>query len=330
MPATSETTRRDTSGRGVIRLVRALVTGTGFTVTLLAVGAVGAPPSGATPPPACAATTWTSSGSCTVAVGETVTYAIRGADGGAGGTGGAGGWGGSGWTGSETVPGGGSGEGALGGQGGLGALITGTLVNDSGATIVIEVVVGTAGAPGQPGMPGTEGASVPPSGPMGSGLDGAPGGPGAPGTPGGSSSLTIVGEGIPFVVAGGGGGGTGGTGGTGGQGGRYDGEAGSPGEEGVPGVDGASGEQDSLVPDGAALVPTSAGPARVSFVTGRVPIAPDPSAANPAAQGWPIWLQQSGRALDAACPLGWGPSWAEWARAATGGWVCTREVLAGG
>lgn len=37
------------------------------------------------------------------------------------------------------------------------------------------------------------------------------------------------------------------------------------------------------------------------------------------------WLQAVGRNADETCPTGYGPSWAEWMNAGTGGFVCVRE-----
>lgn len=38
------------------------------------------------------------------------------------------------------------------------------------------------------------------------------------------------------------------------------------------------------------------------------------------------WLQSYGRSVNDECKPGWQPSWAEWARDKTGGWVCNRTV----
>ena len=40
----------------------------------------------------------------------------------------------------------------------------------------------------------------------------------------------------------------------------------------------------------------------------------------------PDILEQYGRAIDESCRDGWGPSWAQWPNAQTGGWVCTRML----
>lgn len=39
------------------------------------------------------------------------------------------------------------------------------------------------------------------------------------------------------------------------------------------------------------------------------------------------WLQSYGRSGDEDCIEGWHPSWAEWATASTGGWVCNRTIF---
>lgn len=41
----------------------------------------------------------------------------------------------------------------------------------------------------------------------------------------------------------------------------------------------------------------------------------------------PDILEQYGRAIDESCRDGWGPSWAQWPNAQTGGWVCTRTLF---
>lgn len=41
----------------------------------------------------------------------------------------------------------------------------------------------------------------------------------------------------------------------------------------------------------------------------------------------PMWVQAFGRnGRDATCPVGWDPSWQEWAERVSGGWVCTRSI----
>lgn len=45
----------------------------------------------------------------------------------------------------------------------------------------------------------------------------------------------------------------------------------------------------------------------------------------------PMWVQAYARASQAeACTAGWNPSWEQWPHSGTGGWVCTRSVLARG
>jgi len=52
----------------------------------------------------------------------------------------------------------------------------------------------------------------------------------------------------------------------------------------------------------------------------------EPPASQPD-QTPPSWLQSLGRATESSCPDGWSASWAEWAVASTGGWVCNRTVF---
>lgn len=48
---------------------------------------------------------------------------------------------------------------------------------------------------------------------------------------------------------------------------------------------------------------------------------------GPASIGPPPWLQSYGRLSGDTCRAGWHASWAEWAEAKTGGWVCNRTVF---
>ena len=41
----------------------------------------------------------------------------------------------------------------------------------------------------------------------------------------------------------------------------------------------------------------------------------------------PPWLQSYGRAQQETCQIGWHASWAEWAVATSGGWVCNRTIF---
>ena len=53
--------------------------------------------------------------------------------------------------------------------------------------------------------------------------------------------------------------------------------------------------------------------------------------ASPSASGpdLTVWHQAVGRSSgDAACPSGYGGSWAQWPNESTGGWVCVRDVWA--
>ena len=53
--------------------------------------------------------------------------------------------------------------------------------------------------------------------------------------------------------------------------------------------------------------------------------------ASPSASGpdLTVWHQAVGRSSgDAACPSGYGGSWAQWPNEGTGGWVCVRDVWA--
>ena len=98
------------------------------------IGAAGAVPAPVSPSCVTAAT-FTASGTCTVAPGETVFVTIQGGNGGAGGAGGSGGMGGTGWTGSATTPGGLGGLGGRGGLGGAGGAVSGSWTNTTALTV---------------------------------------------------------------------------------------------------------------------------------------------------------------------------------------------------
>ncbi|CAB4878002.1 unannotated protein [freshwater metagenome] len=187
----------------------------------------------------------TTSGSCTVAPGETIQITLKGGNGGVGGAGGTGGAGGAGLTaGSSFVPGGLGGNGGSGGLAGQGAKITGAYTNTQTVDVTLTYTVGSNGLPGAPGINGANGiASVVASSNGKSGQNGDFGNQGTPGT------NSLVTDGSSFTLtAGGGTAGTGGTGGTGGQGGQGDGTAGVFGIPGFNGVSGLSGEASSTSP----------------------------------------------------------------------------------
>lgn len=86
-----------------------------------------APAAQADPSP-CQGETFTTSGTCVIAAGETVAFTVSGAPGGNGGA-------------SNGSPS------NRGGDGGLGARVTGTYTNASGSVVTITVTVGTPEAP---------------------------------------------------------------------------------------------------------------------------------------------------------------------------------------
>lgn len=100
----------------------------------------------------CVGQTFTTSGTCTVAAGETVAFTIQGGPGGDGGSG------------YATPP-------KPGGLGGIGAKVSGTYINTTGSIVTVTVAVG---APGRAGAAGTSGSTT-----------------GADGTDGGTSFLNI-------------------------------------------------------------------------------------------------------------------------------------------
>lgn len=55
-------------------------------------------------------------------------------------------------------------------------------------------------------------------------------------------------------------------------------------------------------------------------------VAPSPSPTTASSDSLPPWLQSYGRLPAQGCKPGWHASWAEWAVAKTGGWVCNRTV----
>ena len=154
----------------------------------------------------------TTSGSCTVAPGETIQITLKGGNGGFGGAGGYGGNGGSGLTAdSRPVPGGIGANGGSGGIGGQGAKITGAYTNTQTVDVTLTYTVGFNGAPGAPGTNGADGIdSVLDSS---NGIGGQNGDFGSQGAPGSNSLVT---DGSSFTLTAGGG--TAGTGGIGGDG----------------------------------------------------------------------------------------------------------------
>jgi hypothetical protein len=251
---------------------RRTVVGLAVGVCLSALAA--APPShaGLVPASPCSDATFTSSGSCTLEAGESITFVVKGGNGGVGGQGGAGGTGGM-YT--QVIPfpltyyGGAGGAGGAGGLGGPGAKVTGTYTNTTGSIVTLNVVVGTDGAAGATGTVGAPGG-VAPNG-------GGAGGAGLPGQDGGASSIAESGSSSPFVVsAGGGSGGPGGGGGDGGNPASMGGN-GTPGNPGTDnsGVGAAGAVLPSPLPPGWSLATTSIAEAPfVTFGTAFAPPAP--------------------------------------------------------
>lgn len=196
---------------------------------------------------------------CTVLAGETITFTVKGANGGRGGDGGPGGDGGD----YDTNWGGRGGGPGPGGDGGVGAKVTGTWTNSTGATVTLQIVIGVNGLDGDYGAPGSRGSSFP--------ANAVPtnGGPGGAGTDGGAGSSSVIMNGsTPIVVADGGTGGSKGTPGSGGLA-ANPGGGGAPGNDGTggsPGDDGVVAFPDTL-PVGWTLVTTSINDAPSIIIT---------------------------------------------------------------
>ena len=225
--------------------------------SLAVLGAV-APASAEVVPSCVSVGAFNTSGTCTVAAGETISVAIKGGNGGAGGAGGNGGSGGSGTNGVVLLQGGLGGLGGNGGRGGIGAMILGQWTNTTGATVEVRVLAGVDGAAGLAGSPGLAGADAPGPG-AGSGGDGLKGGDGVAGSTGTDSAVSGLGFG---VLAYGGSGGAGGTAGAGGTGGLPSG----PGSNGADGTEGISGRDGQTAP-----VPLAAGFMAVTDTSSSAP-----------------------------------------------------------
>ncbi len=224
---------------------RIMIAGTIFLLSAVAMLRF-ASPANAGPIVACSTlSTVTSSGSCTVAPGESIQITLKGGNGGFGGVGGTGGAGGAGLTGgSSSVSGGLGGVGGLGGLAGQGAKLSGTYTNNQSFEVTLTYTVGVNGFNGAPGNMGINGLAAPSAGTNGS--NGQAGGNGAAGAPGTDSSVA---DGYGFTLtAGAGGGADGGTGGGGGVAGHGDGTVGNFGAAGIDGATGTSGESVSLFP----------------------------------------------------------------------------------
>lgn len=188
------------------------------------VGGLSHPVSAANQKGTCASTgAFSSSGTCTVLPGETISFTIKGGNGGPGGNGGQGGKGGDSFNyydGNDMVPpsickGEPASVGATGGLGGAGAKVSGSYTNNSGSTVTLTVTVGANGTAGANGTNGAAGANSVSSAP---GNDGQPGTNGVDGLAG---TATQIVSGTVIAAAGGGSGGMGGQGSFGGAGGLF-------------------------------------------------------------------------------------------------------------
>lgn len=226
----------------------------------------------------CSSATFTTSGTCTLAAGESIDFTIKGGNGGQGSAGGRGGRGADAGAAPYRYLGGAGGDGGSGGAGGAGAKVTGTIVNDSATAMTLDIVVGADGSSAT--LPGTDGE--PGRGPGGSGtqnITGNPGQDGGTGLAGGAgmpSSITDSGLGTVVVTAEGGEGGQGGAGGKGGLGGVYlapvtpggpaSGSNGAAGANGAVGATGAAGDAlPSPLPKGWTLDTSGTGIPQVVF-----------------------------------------------------------------